>query len=697
MTMSTTSHGDNQASGAVSSIGGTGLPVRRLLVTLMLVSLLTCAVAAVWVSAVQAPLPRNMPFGVTGASRVVTVAQSRKISGYQLSFVNTTYPDEAAATDAINKGKIYGAYIAGTSSDTLLISQAKSFFAYTEILPLFSLSAKALHRPLAVNVLKPLPAGKDPVGAVAGTLLTATIVGGVVAAIMLFGLTRLAVRRWRGFTLVGITLLGALATDVIAGPVFGAYAGDRFWPLLPCLWLVSLSTSLVGAALIAVLPAAVAIVALLTLYIYVGMVTAGSSGVALLPIHWQSIGALLPPRYGVGLYQNVLYFSSQNITTPILVLFGYGLVATAVLAYAEWIRPRSAAAHSRQAGPGTGRTGASGKVRRALIAATVIAVLFQAAFTTSFISAGHNPVSTNMPFAATGNSSLTSAVEKTGSIKATSYPDEKAAKKAIGQAKAWGALFPHAHTNRLLTVPSISDLAPYTLPAQFIPTAKSQAQKVIPTSYTPTKLAKGDPFGLVLAVLLGPLLLLGYQVVSFVKMGTRVTAGPLFGVGLIGFAIVATLLMDLIAGPWLNGVPTDKFWILWAIMALVMSVVTLIAAVLQRLLGAVGTLLTLVVIILLGKPSSGGANGVAFLPAFWRDIWPFFPPRNAYILMRNTVYFSGNGTTQALIVLLVYLVVFAVILGILDWKHRSAPETPEVTPETEALTAATAVPASVAV
>jgi hypothetical protein len=65
--------------------------------------------------------------------------------------------------------------------------------------------------------------------------------------------------------------------------------------------------------------------------------------------------------------------------------------------------------------------------------------------------------------------------------------------------------------------------------------------------------------------------------------------------------------------------------------------------------------------------------------------------------MRNTVYFSGNGTTQALIILLVYLVVFAVIIGFLDWKHRTAPEIPQVTPETEALTAATAVPASVAV
>jgi hypothetical protein len=670
--------------------------MRKMVVTLLLVVGLVALVAAVWVSALQAQVPRNMPFGVTGASPVVTLAESRKISGFQLSFVNTTYANEGAATDAINKGQIYGAYIAGQSSDTLLISQAKSFFAYTEIRPLFSLSAKALRRSLTVKVLKPLPAGRDPVGAVAGTLLTATIVGGIVAAIMVFSLTGLAVRRWRSATLIGITLLGALATDVIAGPVFGAYAGDKFWPLLPCLWLVTVSTALVGAALIAVLPAAVAVLALLALFVYVGMVTAGTAGVALLPIHWQSIGAVLPPRSGGSLYQNVLYFSANSIAGPILVLFGYGLVAVAVLTYVEWIRPRRAAAHSEQAGAGTGRPGAPGNVRRALIAGTVIAVVVQAAFTTSFISAGHNPVSNNMPFAGVGSSSLTSAVEQTGSIKVTNYSDESAAKTAIGQAKAWGALIPHAGTNRLLTVPSISDLAPYTLPVQFTQAAASQGQMVVPTPYMPTHLAKGDPFGLVLAVLLTPLLLFGYQVVAFVKMATKVTAGPLFGVSLVGFAIVATLVIDLIAGPWLNGVPTDKFWILWAMMALIMSVVALFAAVMQRLLGAVGTLLTVFVIILLGKASSGGANGVPYLPGFWSTIGPYLPPRNAYILMRNTVYFGGNGTTQALIVLLAYLVVLTVILGFLDWKHRVAPEIPEVTPETEAMTAATAVPASVA-
>ena len=121
---------------------------------------------AVSVSAQQMLIPQKMPFGVTGSSPVVTAAQSADmVPGHRVSFTNTVYPNETAATDAINQGTIYGAYITGKSSDTLLVSEAKSFLAYTKIAPLFALTAKQQNRPLKVQVVKPLPAGKDPTGA----------------------------------------------------------------------------------------------------------------------------------------------------------------------------------------------------------------------------------------------------------------------------------------------------------------------------------------------------------------------------------------------------------------------------------------------------------------------------------------------------------------------------------------------------
>ncbi|MGO9778307.1 MAG: hypothetical protein ACLPQY_00855 [Streptosporangiaceae bacterium] len=109
--------------------------------------------------------------------------------------------------------------------------------------------------------------------------------------------------------------------------------------------------------------------------------------------------------------------------------------------------------------------------------------------------------------------------------------------------------------------------------------------------------------------------------------------------------------------------------------SLIIAVVAFVAALLQKLIGAAGTLLTVIVMILLGNPSSGGATGVPYLPTFWQDLGPYLPPRNAYILLHHTIYFNGHGTTEALTVLLIYLVVGAVILGVLDW-FRSGPPVP---------------------
>jgi hypothetical protein len=86
------------------------------------------------------------------------------------------------------------------------------------------------------------------------------------------------------------------------------------------------------------------------------------------------------------------------------------------------------------------------------------------------------------------------------------------------------------------------------------------------------------------------------------------------------------------------------------------------------------------VVILFGNPSSGGANGVPYLTEFWRDIGPFLPPRNAYLLLHDSIYFGGSGTTPYLLVLLGYVLVAGIISSLLGWFR-----TPRigVKPETE--------------
>ena len=127
------------------------------------------------------------------------------------------------------------------------------------------------------------------------------------------------------------------------------------------------------------------------------------------------------------------------------------------------------------------------------------------------------------------------------------------------------------------------------------------------------------------------------------------------------------LVVDLITTFWLEGLPSDSFWIAWPIMALTILSVSMLAAVLRRVLGPLGIFLTVIVIIQFGNPSSGGANGVPYLPAFWKDLGPFLPPRNAYLLLRNTIYFDGGSIGQPLGVLLAYVLIAAAILALFDW------------------------------
>ena len=80
-----------------------------------------------------------------------------------------------------------------------------------------------------------------------------------------------------------------------------------------------------------------------------------------------------------------------------------------------------------------------------------------------------------------------------------------------------------------------------------------------------------------------------------------------------------------------------------------------------------GILVTVILFMQFGNPSSGGSNGVPYLPSFWSDLGLFLPPRNALDLLRNSVYFGGNGIGQALTVLLAYTIISGGILFFLEW------------------------------
>ena len=81
-----------------------------------------------------------------------------------------------------------------------------------------------------------------------------------------------------------------------------------------------------------------------------------------------------------------------------------------------------------------------------------------------------------------------------------------------------------------------------------------------------------------------------------------------------------------------------------------------------------GTLVVFFFFIVLGGSSYGG-SGIPLLPPFWHAIGPYLPPQNAVVLIRNTLYFDGNGTTHAYITLGIY-VLAGLVLGFLYYRFR---------------------------
>jgi hypothetical protein len=641
--------------------------------SLGLVLIISALFALCLISANQLLEPRDMPFGVTGSSPVVSAIQDKDPDALDL----IDYSSEADLVQAAEQGDIYGGYIPGTSSDTLVTVPAQSFFGEIYVRGAFTLAAKKSNRTVTTKVVAPLPTS-DRTGAVIGLLLLPTLIGGYLIATLLFAFTQRAAVEGRIAIILGFSVVIALITGAAAG-LTGTLPWGDIWALLPCFALVTAAVALPGVAL-QHFARGFGTLLIALFFIIIGGAGGGGGGEFLLPSYWQTIGALLPPRHAIELYQNVRYFGGHNIVTHIAVLGAYALIGAALIILVERRRKAGQPAAAPGATEAASPTPSHGLVPKKLRVPVALAVLLTTIFGVNYMSSGHEPIATDMPFGVVGSSALPNDAQgPLFSLDVTEYADEAAATDAMDKGEIYGALIAgdsSASTNQLTVVNSISDLSPLDIAGNFEEAAKKNGETVTVKPYAPTPLAPKDPFGLVCALVLVPLLVGGYMATALLTKALASTSGHWHGLWLLGFAAAAGLVIDLIVTYLLDGLPSDSFWIVWPIMALIILTVSLVAAVLRRVVGPLGIFLTVIVVIQFGNPSSGGANGVPYLTEFWRDLGPFLPPRNAFLLLRNTVYFDGHGIGQPLTVLLAYVVVAGALLIAFDWfigKPRSVP------------------------
>jgi hypothetical protein len=287
--------------------------VKKGVVTLAIVLVGTAFFALCLVNAMQLLVPRDMPFGVTGSSPVVSAVQDKDQDALDL----IDYSSEADLIQAAEQGDLYGGYILGTSADTLVTVPAKSFFGEIYVRGGFTEAAKQNNRAITTKVIAPLPTS-DRTGAVVGLLMLPTLLGGYLIAAMLFAFTQRAAAPGRIAIILGFSVAVALITGIVAG-LTGAVPISKIWPLLPCFALLTAAVALSGVA-IQHFARGMGTLLIGLFFIVIGGAGAGGIGVSLLPSYWQTIGALFPPRHAVELFRNVRYFGGHNIVTPIAVL-----------------------------------------------------------------------------------------------------------------------------------------------------------------------------------------------------------------------------------------------------------------------------------------------------------------------------------------------------------------------------------------
>lgn len=395
-----------------------------------------------------------MPFGVTGSSPVISAVQD-KVS---LDLIH--YSNENELIDAAKRGDIDGGYIPGASSDTIVTVPAKSFFGEIYVRGDFTDAAKKNGREVTTKVVAPLPTS-DRTGAVVGLLLLPTLIGGYVIAALLYSSTQRAAVPGRIAIILGFSVAIALITGAAAG-LTGAVPWSHIWTLLPCFALVTAAVALPGVA-IQHFAGKMGTLLMALLFIIIGGAAAGGIGVSLLPTYWQKIGALLPPRHAVDLFRNVRYFDGHNIVTPIVVLSVYALIGAAVLVLAIVLAERRRKTEQPAAAAGATEAVSSTRshrlVPKILVAPIGFAVLMTTIFGFNYMSSGHEPIASGMPFGVVGSSPLPhDAQSSLFSLDVTQYASEADATKAMDRARSTGrssrAILPGPPTSSRWSRPS---------------------------------------------------------------------------------------------------------------------------------------------------------------------------------------------------------------------------------------------------
>jgi hypothetical protein len=168
----------------------------------------------------------------------------------------------------------------------------------------------------------------------------ALILGGYLASTIGMVVGGSATRKRRLASLALASVLGALLTDVFAGPLLDAVPTSKFFVLWGLFVLVMAAVAYATAALQTVLGPAGTLIVVVLFIVFGAPASGGTVPSAYLPGFWRTFGPYLPAGAGTTAVRNTLYFDGNAITKPLLILAGY-LLAGALVVIVVRRRPAS--------------------------------------------------------------------------------------------------------------------------------------------------------------------------------------------------------------------------------------------------------------------------------------------------------------------------------------------------------------------
>lgn len=311
-------------------------------------------------------------------------------------------------------------------------------------------------------------------------------------------------------------------------------------------------------------------------------------------------------------------------------------------------------------------------VARAVVLLTAIVGVLLVAFAwPSVRSSVHDvPIAVAGPTSAVAQ--IRTALEQRlpGGFEITEVADTAAAEQLIRDRQVYGAIDLSAGTPQVIVASAASTAVAQTL--QTMATGLGQAEKPgTPVAVRDlAALPADDPRGVGLAAGALPLVMGGLLAAVLLIRLVHGTVRRMTGA--LAFAATGGLTVAAILQFWLNSL-SGSYPANAGAVALTIAATSLTVLGLEALLGYAGIGIGAVVMMLIGNPFSGTATAPEMLPGWSGTLGQLLPPGAGGQLLRSTAFFDGRGATHAVIVLVTWAALGAVLCLVGGLRaHRAA-------------------------